>query len=149
VQQLQFFLNKTRNLMSKHVQEMLEWLEKTNNVINKCEMTVNGAMELSYKSFSKDYTWHMPFLCWFIIYNFEFQIPHLTLHLKYKYILTTNWFYIMYIIHSCTLSHIYEQLFIKATFTKFIILRVKNTFEPNVFKWVIKQFSLVQVLLPF
>jgi hypothetical protein len=30
------FVNKTRNLMSKHVQEMLEELEK-NDVINKVE----------------------------------------------------------------------------------------------------------------
>jgi hypothetical protein len=28
--------------------------------------------------------------------------------------------------------------FVKATFSKSIIFKVKNTFEPNVFKWVIK-----------
>jgi hypothetical protein len=28
--------------------------------------------------------------------------------------------------------------FVKATFSKFIIFRVKSIFEPNVFKWVIK-----------
>jgi hypothetical protein len=26
----------------------------------------------------------MSFLCWFIAYNFVFQIPHLTLHFRYK-----------------------------------------------------------------
>ncbi len=40
--------------------------------------------------------------------------------------------------HSCPLSHIYEQRFVKATFSKFMISRVKNTFEPNVIKCVIK-----------
>ncbi len=38
--------------------------------------------------------------------------------------------------HSCLLS--YEQLFTKGTFSKSIIFLVKNTFEPNVLKWVIK-----------
>jgi hypothetical protein len=28
--------------------------------------------------------------------------------------------------------------FVKATFSKSFIFRVKNTFEPNVFKWVVK-----------
>jgi hypothetical protein len=37
------------------------------------------------------------------------------------------------------LSHIYEQLFVKVTFSKSIIFKVKNTFEPNVLKWVIKK----------
>jgi len=40
--------------------------------------------------------------------------------------------------HSCPLSHIYERLFVKATFSKSIIFKVKKTFEANVFKWVIK-----------
>jgi ABC-type oligopeptide transport system ATPase subunit len=43
VQQLQKHLNNTRNLMSKHVQEMLEELGKKNDVINKGEITVKGA----------------------------------------------------------------------------------------------------------
>jgi hypothetical protein len=30
-----------------------------------------------------------------------------------------------------------NNVFIKATFSKFIIFRVKNTFEPNVFKLII------------
>jgi hypothetical protein len=29
-------------------------------------------------------------LCWFINLNFVFWVPHLTLHFRYKYILTTN-----------------------------------------------------------
>jgi hypothetical protein len=33
---------------------------------------------------------------------------------------------------------IYMNNFVKATFSKSLILRAKNTFEPNVFKWVIK-----------
>jgi len=47
------------------------------------------------------------------------------------------------------LSHICEQPFVKATFLKFINFTVKNTFEPNVFKWVIKKKTLIQVLFPF
>jgi hypothetical protein len=43
----------------------------------------------------------------------------------------------MYIMHSCPLSHIYEQFLLKPHFH--IIFRVKNNFEPNVFKWVIKK----------
>jgi hypothetical protein len=39
--------------------------------------------------------------------------------------------------------------FVKATFSKSIIFKVKNMFEPNVLKWVIKKISLIQVLLPF
>ncbi len=40
--------------------------------------------------------------------------------------------------HSCPLSHKYEYFFIKVTFSKSIIFKVKNMFEPNVFKLVIK-----------
>ncbi len=42
---------------------------------------------------------------WFITLQFVFQVPFLTLHSIYKYILIRNWFYIMYIIHSCPLLH--------------------------------------------
>jgi hypothetical protein len=56
------------------------------------------------------------FLCWFITLKFVFQVPSFTLHFRYKYILTTNWFYIMYIMHSCLLSHKHEQLLLKAHF---------------------------------
>ncbi len=34
----------------------------------------------------------------------------------------------------------------KVTFSKSIIFKVNNTFEPNVLKWVTKKKSLVQVL---
>jgi hypothetical protein len=44
--------------------------------------------------------------------------------------------------HSCPLSHKYEQLFVEATFSKSIIFRVKNTFEQNVFKLVIRKNSI-------
>ncbi len=67
------------------------------------------------------------------------MISYLTLYFRYKYILITNWFYIMYIIHSYLLSHIYIWItFVKATFSKSIIFNVKSIFEPNVLKWVIK-----------
>jgi len=53
-----------------------------------------------------------------LVYNFKFlkKIPLSILYFKYKYILTKNLFYIMYIIHSCHLSHEYEQHFFKAHF---------------------------------
>ncbi len=34
--------------------------------------------------------------------------------------------------HSCHLSHKHEQFLFKNTFSKFMIFKVKNTFEPNV-----------------
>ncbi len=37
----------------------------------------------------------MSFLCWHITLNFVFWTPNLTLHVKYKYILTIIWFYII------------------------------------------------------
>ncbi len=40
--------------------------------------------------------------------------------------------------HLCLLSHIYEQFLLKPTLSKSMILRVKNIFEPNVLKEVIK-----------
>jgi len=96
-------------------------------------LIIRGEIMVKKTRGAKDCTWHVSFLCWFITSNYVFWIPHLALHFKYKYILTTNWFYIMYIMHSCLLSHIYEQLLNES-----IIFRVKNTFEPNVLKWVIK-----------
>ncbi len=36
--------------------------------------------------------------------------------------------------HLCPLSHTYQQLFVKATFSNFTIFMVKNTFEPIVLK---------------
>jgi hypothetical protein len=44
----------------------------------------------------------------------------------------------MYIMHLYPLSYIFEQFFIKTTFSKFITYKVKNNFELNVFKWVLK-----------
>ncbi len=34
--------------------------------------------------------------------------------------------------------HIYRNNFVKTTFSKSIIFKVKNIFEPNVLKWFIK-----------
>ncbi len=58
----------------------------------------------------------MSFLCWFIILKFVFHVLPLTLNFIYKYILATNWFCIIYIKHSCPLSHKHEQLLLKAHF---------------------------------
>ncbi len=41
--------------------------------------------------------------------------------------------------HSCLLSHKYEQFLFKATFSKSIIFKVKSMFEPNVLKLVMKK----------
>ncbi len=41
------------------------------------------------KSFSKDYTSKMSFLCWFIIHNLVFWIPSLTPYVRNKYIMIT------------------------------------------------------------
>jgi hypothetical protein len=40
-----------------------------------------------------------------------------------------------------------EQTFVKTTFSKFIIFNVKNTFEPNALKWVIKTISTSLIAL--
>jgi hypothetical protein len=48
-----------------------------------------------------------------------------------------------------SITYIYIITSVKATSSKSIIFRVKNTFEPNVLKWVIKKKSLVQVFFPF
>jgi hypothetical protein len=61
------------------------------------------------KNLFQNYPWHLPFLCWFITSNFVFWIFILTLHVRYKYILITNWLHVMYIMHSCPLSHKYEN----------------------------------------
>jgi hypothetical protein len=53
-----------------------------------------------------------------LVYNFKISIlsTPLTLHFRYKYILITNLFYIMYTMHSCFLSHKHEQLLLKTHF---------------------------------
>ncbi len=40
--------------------------------------------------------------------------------------------------HSNIYIYIYITIFVEATFSNSIIFRVKNTFEPNVLKWVLK-----------
>ncbi len=78
------------------------------------------------------------FLHWFITSNLVFWTLSLTLHVKYIYVLTTNLFYIIYILCIHALYHINMNIFfVKTTFSKSIICRVKSTFEPNVFKLVI------------
>jgi len=47
--------------------------------------------------------------------------------------------------HSCQLSHKYEQHFVKATFSNFIIFKVKSTFEPNVHVWKKQGLSTLEV----
>jgi len=61
---------------------------------------------------------HTTHVIFVLVYNFKIYISStpLTLHFLYKYILTTNWFYIMYIMHSCLLSHKLEHLLLKAYF---------------------------------
>jgi hypothetical protein len=91
-------------------------------------------------------TWHVLFLCWFMTSNFVFWVSHLTLHFRYKHILITNGFYIKYIMHSCTLN---MKFFIKDTFPKSIIFRVKSTFEPNVLKSIIQTIFISSSLFVF
>ncbi len=78
-------------------------------------------------SFSKDCTWHVSFLCWFVILKSVFQIP---LWIKFDLL-------------SCILCiHAFITYtwttFVECTFSKSIIFRVKSTFEPNVLKLIIK-----------
>jgi hypothetical protein len=70
--------------------------------------------------------------CYFVVYNFKIFISStlFILHFRYKYILITNWFYIMYIMHSCPLSHEYEQHLLKSHFwNPHIIFMIKNIFD--------------------
>ncbi len=53
-------------------------------------------------------------------------------HFDYKLIL-----YHVYYAFMPFITYIWTT-FVKATFSKSIIFKVKNTFEPNVFKWIIK-----------
>jgi hypothetical protein len=114
-----------------------------------CEIMVKGARGTKVKVIFQEL--HMTHGIFGLVYNLKFCIsPNWTLDFRYKYILITNWLYIMtYIMHSCLLSYIYGQLLIRPHFFKSIIFRVKNTFEPNVFKWVIKKNPFVQVFFPF
>ncbi len=61
---------------------------------------------------------HMTHVIFVWIYNFKFCIWSTPFNTKfrYKYILTTNSFYTMYIMHSCPLSHKHEQLWLKVHF---------------------------------
>jgi hypothetical protein len=80
------------------------------------EIIVKGARGAKVKVFFQ--ILHMTRVIFALVYtlNFIFQIFHVTLHFKYKYILIRNLLYIMYIMHSYLLSHIYEQLLLKQHF---------------------------------
>ncbi len=82
------------------------------------EITIKGAKGAKVKAFFQGL--HMTCVILTLVYDLKLCISHLALHFRYKYILITNWIYIMYIMHSCLLSHIY-------------------IFEPNVLKWIIKK----------
>ncbi len=87
------------------------------NIVNKPqtlnhENTIKGAKGIKVKVLFQ----HVSFLCWFTTLKFIFWIPSLTLHVKYTYVLIANRFYILYIMHSCFLSHKYEQLLLKPHF---------------------------------
>jgi len=83
---------------------------------------------------------HMTHVIFVSVYNLKF-IFNLTLHIRYKYVLITNWFYIIYIMHS-QLLHKCEQLLLRPTFSKSIIFKVKNMFKPNVLKSIINSFFI-------
>jgi hypothetical protein len=51
---------------------------------------MKGVMSMKVKVPFQDLHMTHVILCWFIIYNFVFQVPHSTLHFRYKYSLTTN-----------------------------------------------------------
>ncbi len=89
-------------------------------------------------SFSRDCTWHVSFLCWFIVLNFAFWILHLILHFRYKYILTTNWFYIMYTNVACAIGPSVNPFSTDFSFQNLIL---KNLFEFLVAKIILKSIS--------
>jgi hypothetical protein len=81
---------------------------------------------------------HITHVIFVVIYNLNFFISDisLTLHVRYKYVLITNWFHIMYIMYSWPLSHKYEQLFVKITFSKSILFKVRNTLNQTCSNWL-------------
>jgi hypothetical protein len=80
------------------------------------ENTIEGAKGAKVKVFFQGL--HMTCVIFVLDNNFKYCILgiHLTLHFRYRYILIKIWFNIMYIMHSCLLSHKYEQLLLKAHF---------------------------------
>jgi hypothetical protein len=74
-----------------------------------------------------------------LVYNFKFYILgilfniafYIQIHFNYKLIL-----YHVYYAFMPSITWIWTT-FVKGTFSKSIIFKVKNTFEPNVLKWVI------------
>ncbi len=67
------------------------------------ENMVKGTKGAKVKVLSKDYTWFV------LVYNFILYI----LSTPFNINIYAIWFYIMYIKHSCPLSHKHEQLLLK------------------------------------
>jgi len=61
---------------------------------------------------------HMTHVIYVLVYNLKFCYfdTNLTLHVRYKYVSIANWFYIIYIVDSCPLSHIYNRPLLKSHF---------------------------------
>jgi hypothetical protein len=89
------------------------------------------------KVFSKDYIWHMAFLCWYIFLCFAFFIPILQVHCAMYN------FFLLHLLHYASKLWITLKwiTFVENTFSKFIIFKIKNLFETNVFKCVLKWIS--------
>jgi hypothetical protein len=81
-----------------------------------CENTIKGIKGVKVKILFQGL--HMTRIIFMLIYNlnFTFWKSSLTLHVKYKYVWNTIWFYIIYIMHSSPLSHKYEQLLLQLHF---------------------------------
>jgi hypothetical protein len=99
---------------------------------------IKGAIGYKVKVFSKVYIWHMVFLCLSIFLIFTFFIPNLQLCFEYSYF----WLYLdlYHFIYNAFMFWIMQKwiTFVKDTFSKFIIFRVKYKFETNMFKCVLK-----------
>jgi hypothetical protein len=86
-------------------------------MIHEDENMVKGAKGAKLKVLFQGL--HMICVIFVLVYNLKFYIlntPFNITFFRYKYILTRNWFYIIYIIHSCPLSHKYDQILLKAHF---------------------------------
>jgi hypothetical protein len=85
------------------------------------------------KVFSKDYIWNMAFLCWFIFLCFAFFIPILQVHCaRYKIIFITSFILCIQVLNNIKMNNFcWKHIFKTHNF-------IKNTFEINVFKCVLK-----------
>jgi phosphatidylglycerophosphate synthase len=81
------------------------------------EITIKGARGAKVKVFFQGL--HITCVIFVLVYNLRICILgtlFVTLHFRHQYILTKNWFYIIYIIHSCPLPHKHGQLLLKTHF---------------------------------